>query len=293
MSPIIIGLVLVSSFIHAIRDFITKKSGDKQAFVLLYELSAVVIYFPLFVIVLFKELPINISGVYIAFAAGIIHFFYWIFLTKSLHSGDLSHVYPIARAAPALVLILSVVFLNEKVSFSGVSGILLVTTGIYLLHLKSFNSFSAIFEPIRSISTHKASQYAFLTLLTVSFYSITDKIGVSYIHPILYLYLINLSAIILFIPYVLMTKTKETILNEWNNYKSKAILNGILVLGGYLLILIAFTMGKVSYITGLRQISIVFAVLLGGHILKEKHKNIRLIASFIIFLGAFLISTAE
>ena len=42
MSPIIIGLVLVSSFIHAIRDFITKKSGDKQAFVLLYELSAII-----------------------------------------------------------------------------------------------------------------------------------------------------------------------------------------------------------------------------------------------------------
>lgn len=90
-----------------------------------------------------------------------------------------------------------------------------------------------------------------------------------------------------------MTKMKETILIEWKNYKSKAILNGILVLGGYLLILIAFTMGKVSYITGLRQISIIFAVILGGHILKEKHKTIRLIAASIIFLGAFLISLAE
>lgn len=89
-----------------------------------------------------------------------------------------------------------------------------------------------------------------------------------------------------------MTKSKETISIEWRNYKSKAILNGVLVLGGYLLILMAFTMGKVSYITGLRQMSIVFAVLLGGHILKEKHKSIRLIAASIIFLGAFLISTA-
>lgn len=75
MSPFIIGLVLISSFIHAIRDFITKKSGDKQAFVLLYEFSAVIIYFPLFVFILFQELPLNITGVYIAFAAGIIHFF--------------------------------------------------------------------------------------------------------------------------------------------------------------------------------------------------------------------------
>ena len=36
--------------------------------------------------------------------------------------------------------------------------------------------------------------------------------------------------------------------------------------------LLFFTIERMSYIVGLRQLSIVFAVLLGGHVLKEKNK---------------------
>ena len=48
-----------------------------------------------------------------------------------------------------------------------------------------------------------------------------------------------------------------------------------------------------SYVAGLRQLSIVFAVLLGGQILKEKNKRIRIAASIIIFIGAYLIIIAD
>ena len=49
----------------------------------------------------------------------------------------------------------------------------------------------------------------------------------------------------------------------------------------------------VSYIVGLRQTSIVFAVLMGSHFLKEKHQGIRLTGALIIFTGGFLISLAK
>ena len=62
---------------------------------------------------------------------------------------------------------------------------------------------------------------------------------------------------------------------------------------GYALILVAFTIERVSYIVSLRQISIVFAVLMGGHFLKEKHRGIRLTGALIIFVGGVLISLAE
>ena len=62
---------------------------------------------------------------------------------------------------------------------------------------------------------------------------------------------------------------------------------------GYFLILVAFTMERMSYVAGLRQLSIVFAVLLGGQILKEKNKRIRIAASIIIFIGAYLIIIAD
>ena len=70
-------------------------------------------------------------------------------------------------------------------------------------------------------------------------------------------------------------------------------MSGVIGITGYSLILIAFTIDRVSYIVSLRQLSVVFAVLMGGIWLKEKHKGIRLAGALIIFSGGFLISMAS
>jgi len=48
-----------------------------------------------------------------------------------------------------------------------------------------------------------------------------------------------------------------------------------------------------SYILGLRQLSIVFAVFLGGHFLREKNRLIRVTSSVIIFTGCYFITIAD
>ena len=80
---------------------------------------------------------------------------------------------------------------------------------------------------------------------------------------------------------------------EWTAGAIRIILSGVISITGYSLILIAFTIERVSYIVSLRQLSVVFAVLMGSFWLKEKHKGIRLAGAIIIFAGCFLISTAE
>jgi uncharacterized membrane protein len=94
-------------------------------------------------------------------------------------------------------------------------------------------------------------------------------------------------------PYVLLTKNVDMIKKEWNSGLRRIIVAGVLGIIGYMLILVSFTIERVSYIVGLRQTSIVFAVLMGSHFLKEKHKGIRLAGSLIIFAGGFLISLAR
>ena len=70
-------------------------------------------------------------------------------------------------------------------------------------------------------------------------------------------------------------------------------MSGVIGITGYSMILIAFTIDRVSYIVSLRQLSVVFAVLMGSFWLKEKHKGIRLAGALIIFCGGFLISMAK
>jgi uncharacterized membrane protein len=82
-------------------------------------------------------------------------------------------------------------------------------------------------------------------------------------------------------------------MREWSLNRRSILLNGLIVFISYSLILVAFTLERVSYIVGLRQLSIVFAVLMGGYILKEKHRTLRFISAGVIFLGAFLITVAK
>ncbi len=292
MSYLAIILVLLSAFLHSLKSLLIKSSVDKQVFLWWYATVGAVLYFPVFLFFYFKaQTPINDLLIY-GGTTSIIHFFYCIFFAKSYEHGDLSLVYPIMRASPALVLIFAVLFLGESVTLLGGLGVFLIVFGVYIINMKKL-TLSEIKKPIFSVFKNRSTKYAFLTMLTVAAYSVFDKVGAEKIHPIVFGWTLTFMTLLLFTPYVFFIKKNNLFKEEWRVNKKSILINSVIAQGGYLLILIAFTFEKVSYVASLRQLSIVFAVLMGSHILKEEGKNIRLLASVIIFIGAFLIATAE
>ena len=292
MSALAIVLVLISAFFHAIRSLFTKESGDKQIFLWLYSIIALLFFSPLFFYFLFR-VGINNPVAYAWCAgSGFIHFLYWLFLTSAYKEGDLSHVYPIMRSSPALVLMIAVLLLGEQVSLQGVAGILLVAVGVYIINMKRMSG-EELLAPIKSMAHDRSTQFAFLTLISVALYSIVDKMAVDHIHPILFSFFHLFCGMCFYTPYIVFTKNAAQIKKEWKSGVVRIIMAGILGIVGYALILVAFTIERVSYIVGLRQTSIVFAVLMGSHFLKEKHQGIRLTGALIIFAGGFLISLAK
>jgi len=292
MNILAIALVVISALLHALKNLFTKGSGDKQVFVWWNNVFSILFYAPIFFYFLFQKGFAELSDYYWCLVSGAIHFLYWIFLSKSYEKGDLSHVYPIMRSSPALVLLFAVLFLNEKVSAQGVMGILFVVIGVYIINMKGITP-SELSKPIKSIIQDRATQYAFLTLLSVSLYSIVDKVAVGLIHPLLFAFYHIFFAMLLYTPYIAYIKKHEDMKKEWNSNKRIIILNGFLGILGYSLILVAFSIERVSYIVGLRQLSIVFAVFMGSRLLKEKHMAIRLTCATVIFVGAFFISVAK
>ena len=192
-----------------------------------------------------------------------IHFLYHYFLTKSYDHGDLSHVYPITRSAPALVLLFSIIFLKEKLSLFGVIGIIFLVIGVYIINLKKL---SKLLDPFTSVFSEKQTQYAFLTLLCVAIYSVLDKVGITYYHPIILLYSLILIQAILFGIYITKKKKKKEIIKEWRLNKLAIIICSVIGPIGYYLILLAFDLSKISYVVGLRQLSVIFAVIMAGFI---------------------------
>lgn len=54
------------------------------------------------------------------------------------------------------------------------------------------------------------------------------------------------------------------------------------------MVLMAIPLAQVSYLIGLRQLSVVIGYPIGVGMLGERHEAIRLLGSTLIFLGAFL-----
>ena len=292
MSALAIALVLLSALFHALRSLFTKESDDKQIFLWLYSIFALVFFSPLFFYFLYS-VGINNPAAYAWCAgSGFIHFLYWLFLTSAYKEGDLSHVYPIMRSSPALVLMIAVLFLGEQVSAQGVTGILLVAAGVYIIGLKQLSG-RQLLAPVKSLTHDRATQFAFLTLVSVALYSIVDKMAVSYVHPVLFAFFHLFCGMCYYTPYIFFTKETARIKKEWRLRPGRIVLSGVIGIAGYALILVAFTIERVSYIVSLRQISVVFAVLMGSYVLKEKYGGIRIAGAVIIFVGGFLISLAE
>ncbi len=291
MNSTAILLVVLSALFHATRNLFTKESLDKQVFLWWYSIFGMLFFSPLFVTVTARHGLGGADIVPICLLSGFIHFLYWIFHTRAYEGGDLSRVYPIMRSSPALVLLVAVVFLGERVSAMGTAGILLVGAGIYVINMQSL-TLQELLKPLQALFTDRSTRYAFLTLLSVTAYSIVDKVAVGRIHPVSFAFLHLSIGMLFFTPYILWTKPRGMIRRVWRANRLTILANGLLGVFGYALILAAFTMEKVSYVVGLRQLSIVFAVMMGGRLLKEKHQAIRLSAALIIFCGAFLISLA-
>jgi len=292
MNKIVIILVVLSAVMHALRNFFTKKAYDKQAFVWWYEVFGLLFFTPVFAFVLFGEgFELSIS-LFLVLISGFVHFIYWFFLAKSLENGELSLVYPIMRSSPALVLVFSITILGEEVSLLGGFGILLVAFGVYTINMEKI-SVLELYRPIKAVRGDKATQFALMTLISVAAYSVIDKIAVEQMNAVIFAYLYPWFSLLLYTFYIHRVKHKGELRKEWAVDKKIILVCGFLSIFGYFLILIAFTMERVSYIVGLRQLSIVFAVFLGGQILKEKNRMIRFSAGLIIFFGAFLIAIAE
>jgi uncharacterized membrane protein len=280
-------LVITSALIHAFWNMLAKKGLDTLSF-LWWALTLSFVLFTFFFFLLgYQHISIPYQGFIFILFSGILHSVYYTFLGLAYDRGDLSLVYPIARSAPIFVLIWAIWFLGEKLSLSGILGILIVVFGAYVIGFPTF-SITHFTRPI-TLLKKRSYQLAWLTALITSFYSVNDKLGVHYVPPFLYLYLTNMLICIIFTPFVLVRK-KRMLFREWTKNKTPIILGSTMILSSYLLILYAMRMSQVSYIVAVRQLSVVFAVLLGSLVLKEEHGKVRFLASLCIFSGIFLIS---
>ena len=220
--------------------------------------------------------PIHLVPILVSAA---VHTAYFILLDRGYRFGDLSVVYPLARATgPVLTVVAAVLLLGERPGPLALAGAALVIVGAYLL----------TGNPLRLFSRNrpKGAGFALLTGLTIAIYTVVDKIAVSHylIPPIVFDWACLVSRFFMLWP-IAARGAPNALADSWRVDRKWIVLVAILSPLAYILVLTAMVFTPVSYVAPAREVSILFAALLGAHFLKEKDPVRRLIAAGAIVLG--------
>jgi drug/metabolite transporter (DMT)-like permease len=282
-------LLLCAAALHALANLLMKQSRDKLAFTWWFLGATSVLAFP----TLFMIPHAPAVGWRYILISGCLEVIYFIALTRAYTTGDLSVVYPIARgSAPLFLLFWAIVFLKERPSWVGISGILSIVIGLYFINLPSISAWSRPLHTFRSA----ASRWALVTGLLISTYTAIDKVGVQYFPPFVYLYLILVVGWLFLSIQWLMPDRRFYLVEEIRKKEGERsrflsiVSAAVFGTGGYFLVLLAMRLSPVSYVGPVREVSVVVGSLIGVRYLGEQGGSLRIIASVMIALGIALIA---
>jgi len=279
-------LVMTSAVSHALWNYVAKEAGDKDSFMLLINVLSLVIFLPVFYVIL-PEIYFPVEILPFLFISGVAETIYFLALGKAYEEGDLSVVYPVARSSPMFVAIAASLLIGERITAWGALGIAFILFGVYVLHLKGWSG-EELTRPLKALGD-PASRYAFVAALGTTVYSISDKMGVTAVDPLLYSFWLGFVITGMLSLVTVKRRGVSLLREELRGSLFRVSVAGVLVKGGYMLVLVAMSMAQVSYILALRQVSVVLGAALGVVLLKERYGGVRIVGSMIIFVGVYLL----
>ena len=288
MSAAALVLVLVAAASHAAWNALAKRAHDPLAFMWFGNLLGG-IWLLVWALVELRVRPMDPGAWPFVLGSVGLHGAYFYALSRAYAAGDYSLVYPVARGlSVALVPLLALGLLGERLSALGVAGIALVLVGIAVSG-RLARPVGARGEPAAGAGT--ALGWAVLTGLTIAAYSLNDRAGVSRVHPAVYLAFTGLGlTAVLWLP---LRRRPGALAREWRANRVAIAIGSVLMLGAYLLVLFAFQLSKTGYVVAARETSIAFSALLGSLWLREGRLAPRLAGAAIIVAGVACIALAR
>ncbi len=283
MSPLALGLVLASAFIHAGWNLAAKRANGGVPFVWLFSVVGAVAWAPLVLWSVIANLP-SLGREELVFLGGtiLLHGAYFVALQTGYRHGDLSVVYPLARGAgPMLTVVAAVVVFGERPPPLALAGAATIGACVFLI---------AGGADAARAAGGRAVAYGLLTGLLIASYTLWDAHAVSAlaIPPLLYAWVEMAGMSILLLPAALGNRAQVATL--WRTRKPEAFAVGIGSQLAYLLVLTAMVFTPVTAVAPVRELSILIAAVIGARLLHEGHARRRLLAASGMVVGVIAIA---
>lgn len=275
-------LLFLSASMHALWNFLLKSAEEK--YVAMGWQTILSGSIALAIMVFYSGLPPREMW-FFAVISMLLEAIYFILLCIAYSDHDFSLVYPIARgAAPALLVIWTAIFLQEKLTVGGYIGLAMITIGMMVIGATALIQSRGEKIHLKGILT------ALTVALVISLYTFIDGKAVKS-GPALP-YGLSMFVMVPFVttPYIAYHYGIDSFSRVWNKNRNYLLVGGVLGLIAYMLALFAYTFAPLSYSGAIREVSAVIGAILGWRFLKEKMGGVWVVGSAIVFAGVMVIA---
>lgn len=286
-------LILISALFHVGWNLIGKSVAQTLLFYIWAMAAGGLMFSPFlfFYDIRLMALPENFW--WLLCSSGLFQGLYLIGLARAYRSGDMSMVYPLARALPVILVPLAIVTLSGKTEVTAVEGLgmLLILAGAIALPLSRW----ANWHPRHYL--HPVMFWVLLAAIGTAGYSIVDSMALHIMRES------GMSALQAGSSFVVLQAVSTV---SWMllligimpgerlrglQQKGMALLAGFFIVGTYMLVLTSMTLvSEVSYVVALRQVSIPLGVIISAIWLQEKMSLPRIQGTAIMLIGLVLAS---
>jgi drug/metabolite transporter (DMT)-like permease len=279
------GLVLAAAFCHAIWNLFVKRINGGPELVWLFSVISVVLYLPVAIFILAtKSSVFGVSALAFISGSALLHLGYFLLLQQGYRRGDLSLVYPTARAtAPLLSTAIAVLVLDERVTHQIAAGGAAVIVGVIFLT-------GGMKGERRNLT--KSLLFGLGAGTLISSYTVWDAYAVSavLVPPLLLDYASCIGRSVVLAP---IAARRKTLLGEvWRRHRFGVLTIAVFNPLAYILVLYALTFTPVVYVAPTREVSVLLTVLMGTLWLKEGELKPRIAWAALIVTGVGLLATA-
>lgn len=288
MAPDAFGLILLAGLIHALWNIVAKKAGGDARFAFFTSALMALLWAPLGWWLGRSALPQWGAQEWAVVAvSGLLHVLYYVILLRGYRRADLTVVYPLARGTgPLLSSLVAIALLGERPGWLGGLGIVAVVGGVFLIAGGPALWRSAHSQAAAQQQRLRAGlRYGLLTGTFIAAYTVVDGYAVKWLllSPILVDYVGNFVRLALLAPVVLRDLPAARAL--WRVQWRAALVVAAFSPIAYVLVLFAMRQAPLSLVAPAREVSMLFAALIGGHLLGEGARLARLGGALLIAAG--------
>lgn len=282
----ILLLLILSAMGHATWNAIARRVEERDVFFTLITGVSVVLYAPLAIDLWRTQTFPAQAWLWVAVSC-LFEILYVTTLAKAYRLSPLTVVYPVVRGtAPLLTTVISMIFAGVLLGPVSLGGILLITVGILLINSPGFSP-----KKIAASFTQGGSgvKWALLTGSFTACYNVSDSFGAQLTSGLLFKYIVFFG---MFLGKWGLERGKPrtiTPLALFKKHPVATILAALLIFGANGIGVYAMQSTAVAYVASSKEMSIVFATLIGVLWLKEKVSPVKWVSAAMILLGVLLI----